>query len=129
MHPVVFLSGWLVLAVLFALQEWVTERTWNYHLPFGKVYLLWAVNFLLWGIICWIIWWRLGEWIQSATLRSIILYVVPLSIVLSVVEEVIWVSCTWDIGSGIPRGPTCIVWAILSIRRWSIISSSSGLSS
>ncbi len=100
MHPVVFLSGWLVLAVLFALQEWVTERTWNYHLPFGKVYLLWAVNFLLWGIICWIIWWRLGEWIQSATLRSIILYVVPLSIVLSVVEEVIWVSCTWDIRLG-----------------------------
>ena len=100
MHPVVFLSGWLVLAVLFALQEWVTERTWNYHLPFGKVYLLWAVNFLLWGIICWIIWWRLGEWIQRATLRSIILYIVPLSIVLSVVEEVVWVSCTWDIRLG-----------------------------
>ncbi len=54
MHPAIFLSGWLVLAAFFALQEWVDKRTWNYDVQFGKVYLLWAIHFLLWGIICWI---------------------------------------------------------------------------
>jgi len=100
MHPVVFLSGWLVLAALFALQEWVDKRTWNYDIHFGKVYLLWAIHFLLWGIISWVLWWRLGEWIQRTTLKGIVLFVVPLSIVVSVLEEAIWVACTWDIRLG-----------------------------
>jgi len=100
MHPVVFLSGWLVLAALFALQEWVDKRAWNYDIHFGKVYLLWASQFLLWGIISWVLWWRLGEWIQRATLKIILLCVIPLSIVISVVEEAIWVACTWDIRLG-----------------------------
>jgi two-component system, LytTR family, sensor kinase len=100
MHPIVFLSGWLVLAAFFALQEWVTSRAWNYHLQFGRVYLLWAIQFLLWGLICWIMWWTLGEWIQRAKLKSILLYVVPLSIVVSVLEEVIWVACTWHFRVG-----------------------------
>jgi two-component system LytT family sensor kinase len=100
MHPVVFLSGWLVLAALFALQEWVDKRTWNYDIHFGKVYLLWAIHFLLWGMISWVLWWRLGEWIQRTTLKSIVIFVVPLSIVVSVLEEAVWVACTWDIRLG-----------------------------
>jgi len=100
MHPVIFFSGWLILAVFFALQEWVDKRTWNYDLQFGKVYLLWAIHFLLWGAICWILWWKLGYWIQRATLKCILRYVVPLSIVVSLLEEAIWVACSWSIRLG-----------------------------
>jgi hypothetical protein len=100
MHPAVFLSGWLVLAALFALQEWVDKRTWNYDVHFGKVYLLWAILFLLWGITCWVLWWKLGERIQRATLKSVLLYGVPLSVVVSVLVEAAWVACTWDIRLG-----------------------------
>jgi len=100
MHPVVFLSGWLVLAALFALQEWLHGRSWNYNIPFGKIYLLWAIQFLLWGIISWIIWWRLGDWIQRATLKPILTRVVPLSILVSVLEEAIWVAATWNVRLG-----------------------------
>jgi two-component system, LytTR family, sensor kinase len=100
MHPVVFLSGWLVLAVLFALQEWVGSRTWNYNIQFGKVYLLWAIDFLLWGILCWILWWWLGEFIQRATIKCILTRVVPLSIAVSVLQEMIWVALTWNIRLG-----------------------------
>ncbi len=100
MHPVIFLSGWLVLAALFALQEWMVTRTWNYNIQFGKVYLLWAIQFLLWGIICWVLWWRLGEWIQRAPLKCILVRVIPLSIVVSVFEEVIWVAVTWNVRLG-----------------------------
>ena len=94
------MSGWLALAVLFALQDWATFRAWNEYQEFGRLYLLWAIQFLLWGFICWIMWWKLGEWIQRATLRSIFLYVLPLSIAVSILEEVIWVTCTWPLRIG-----------------------------
>jgi two-component system, LytTR family, sensor kinase len=100
MHPVVFLSGWLVLATLFALQEWATSRAWNYHLAFGRVYLLWAIQFLLWGVICWIMWWKLRDYIQRANLKSILIRIIPLSIAVSILEEVIWVACTWHFRIG-----------------------------
>jgi two-component system, LytTR family, sensor kinase len=103
MHPVIFLSGWLVLAALFALQEWLgAVRNWDYHLQFVNVYLLWAIQFLLWGGMCWVMWWKLGEWIQRATLKSIFLYVIPLSIIVSVLQEAIWVALTWKIRLGQP---------------------------
>jgi two-component system LytT family sensor kinase len=100
MHPVVFLTGWLVLAALFALQEWATYRSWSEHPEFGRVYLLWAIQFLLWGLICWVMWWKLGEWIQRATIKSILLYVIPLSIGVSILEEVIWVAASWHFRVG-----------------------------
>ena len=89
-----------MLAALFALQEWLHGRSWNYNISFGKIYLLWAIQFLLWGIISWIIWWRLGDWIQRATLSSILTRLVPLSILVSVLEEAIWVAATWNIRLG-----------------------------
>ncbi|MBV8114173.1 MAG: histidine kinase [Silvibacterium sp.] len=89
-----------MLAALFAFQEWVGARTWNYNLQFGKVYLLWAIHFLLWGAICWILWWKLRDYFQRATLKSILTCIVPLSIVLSILEEVIWVACTWHFRVG-----------------------------
>ena len=100
MHPLIFLSGWLVLAALFALQEWVGARTWNYDLKFGKVYLLWAMHFLLWSIICWLLWWKLRDYFQRADLRSILIRIVPLSIAISVFEEVVWVACSWHFRVG-----------------------------
>jgi two-component system LytT family sensor kinase len=100
MHPVVFLSGWLVLAALFAFQEWVGARTWNYNLHFGKVYLLWAIHFFLWSIICWILWWKLRDYIECANLRSILTRIVPLSIAVSLFEEAIWVAGTWHFRVG-----------------------------
>ena len=51
-------------------------------------------------------------------LSSILILVVPLSIVVSVLEEVIWVACTWDIRLGNRSVDlSCIGWSILSIRR------------
>jgi two-component system, LytTR family, sensor kinase len=100
LHPVIFVSGWLVLAALFALQEWVGARTWDYSLQFGKVYLLWAMHFLLWSIICWVLWWKLRDYFQRASLKIILTRIVPLSIAISVLEEVIWVALTWHFRVG-----------------------------
>jgi two-component system, LytTR family, sensor kinase len=100
MHPAVFLSGWVVLAALFALQEYVAERAWNYHLQFGRVFLLWAVHFLLWGIFCWLIWWKLRGLIQRAAIKCILTRIVPLSLAVSVLEEAIWVACFPNVPMG-----------------------------
>jgi two-component system, LytTR family, sensor kinase len=100
MHPVVFLAGWVVLAGLFALQEYVGMRSWNYHVPFDQLFYAWTVHFLLWGIICWMIWWRLREPIQSVGLRCILTRVVPLSILVSVLEEAVWVAVCWNVPIG-----------------------------
>jgi two-component system, LytTR family, sensor kinase len=93
MHPPIFLGAWMALGILFALQEYIGARSWNYHISFMTVLLAWGVHFLLWGLICQVIWWRLSERIQTATIQCILTRVVPLSIVVSVLEDVIWVAC------------------------------------
>ncbi|WP_446743934.1 sensor histidine kinase [Silvibacterium acidisoli] len=93
LHPVVFLSGWVLLACLFAAQEYVADRSWNHTLSFGYVFELWAFDFILWGVICLVMWWKLRERIETASSRCIVLYVVPLSLLVSVLQEAIWVAC------------------------------------
>ena len=100
MHPAIFLCGWVVLAGLFALQEYVGSRSWNYHLQFGQVFYAWTVHFLLWGVICWVIWWRFRGPIQSVGSWCIFTRVVPLSILVSVLEEVVWVAVCWNVPIG-----------------------------
>jgi len=93
MRPVVFLGGWVALGALFALQEYVGARSWNYHVSFTTILLAWSVHFFLWGLICQFIWWKLWDSLQSADLKSIFTRVVPLSIAVSVLEDAVWVAC------------------------------------
>jgi two-component system, LytTR family, sensor kinase len=101
MRPPVFLATWLALGALFALQEYVYARSWNYHhVSFGPLLLAWEGHFLAWGLICQIIWWKLRERIQRASIKDIFMTFVPLSIIVSVLEEVIWVACFPNIPIG-----------------------------
>jgi anti-sigma regulatory factor (Ser/Thr protein kinase) len=52
----------------------------------------WGVQYFLLGAICWLLWWRFGQYVQSANLRTMLTIVLPLSIAVSVVEEMIWVT-------------------------------------
>lgn len=91
MHPAIFISGAVLLGCLFALQEWTSSRFWNYHINLHLLLAAWAMQYFLWGVLCWIIWWQFRPQIYNATLRTILTVFLPLSIVLSVVEEMIWV--------------------------------------
>jgi two-component system, LytTR family, sensor kinase len=75
------------------LQEYVSTRSWYRHIGFRILLLAWELQFLLWGIICQTLWWRLRERIVQADLKYILLRIVPLSITVSVLEETIWVGC------------------------------------
>jgi two-component system LytT family sensor kinase len=91
MHPVIFLGGAVLLGALFALQEWFSSRSWNYHIRLGLLLEAWGVQYFLWGALCWLIWWKLRPQINNATPRTMLTLFVPLSIAVSVIEEMIWI--------------------------------------
>jgi two-component system, LytTR family, sensor kinase len=91
MHPAAFLGVGALLAVLFALQAWVESRQMEHHPSLTLLLEAWGVQYLLWALICWLLWWLLGPRLQKVNLFWAIVAVLPLSIVTSVVEEMIWV--------------------------------------
>ena len=89
MHPAIFISGTVVLGCLFAVQEWISSRFWwNYHINLRLLLAAWGVQYLIWGILCWIMWWQFRPQINKANLRTILTVFLPLSIVISVIEEI-----------------------------------------
>lgn len=93
MNPAAFLGVGALLAVMFALQEWVEVRQLNHHISLSLLLEAWGVQFLVWGLICWTLWWSLGPKLQKVNLFWTIVGVLPLSIAASVAEEMIWVLC------------------------------------
>jgi two-component system, LytTR family, sensor kinase len=92
MHPAIFIAIFVLLGAFFALQEWMSVRLWSsYRIAITMLLEAWGVYYLLWGIFCWFLWWWLGPRIQRARVMSIVTRVIPLSIVASVAQEMIWV--------------------------------------
>jgi two-component system, LytTR family, sensor kinase len=92
MHPAVFLTAWLLLGLLFALQDYGMSRSWGYHPKFFLILAAEGVHFCLWGVICLSIWWKLRPAFQQDKLRSILIWLIPLSLLVSVLEEAMWVA-------------------------------------
>jgi sensor histidine kinase YesM len=93
MHPAIFVSASVLLGELFALQDWMGMRLWSYHVGILVLLEAWGMQYLLWGVICWVLWWQLGQYIQKANLLCILTRIFPLSIITSVLVEMIWVLC------------------------------------
>ena len=91
MNPAIFISASVLLGTLFALQEWVTLRQMGSHAPPSIFFESWGTHFLLWGILCWLLWRFLRKQVQSANLKTMLAVFLPLSIIVSVGEEMIWV--------------------------------------
>jgi signal transduction histidine kinase len=105
MHPAIFISGAVLLGFLFALQEWISSRFWNYHINLRLLLSAWGVQYLLWGVLCWLVWWQLRPQINNATLRTILTFFLPLSIIISVLEEMIWIMVFPQLPMGRPPMP------------------------
>lgn len=95
MRPIPFLGSFLIVGLLFAMQQWLGMRIWypkadtNLPVAIGA----WELQYLLWGIFCWVLWRRLGSTLQKAGWRYIVFRMVPLSILLSVVVEMALTAC------------------------------------
>jgi two-component system, LytTR family, sensor kinase len=97
MHPAIFVSSAVLLGELFALQDWMGMRLWSYHVGIRILLEAWGMQYFIWGVVCWLLWWQWGRHVQKANLFRLITLVLPLSIVLSVLEEMIWVLCFPDL--------------------------------
>jgi two-component system LytT family sensor kinase len=92
MHPVVFLSGWVALGLLFGFQELADASISGWKIPLWAPLVGCALEFLLWGLIFLGMWCFLRVSIQSASPRQMILQYLPLSVLVSILEEVIFVA-------------------------------------
>jgi two-component system LytT family sensor kinase len=90
MQPLVFLSGWVVLALLFGFQDFAMETVAGWKIPAWVLLSAWTIEFLLWGLAFLGMWRFLRQSIQSASLRQMLLQYFPLSVLLGVLEEVVF---------------------------------------
>ena len=104
MHPAIFVTGAVSLGLLFALQEVISSRFWNYKVHMGLLLEAWGVQYLLWGVLCWLLWWKLRPQINKPA-GWWMLIVLPLSIVVSIVEEMIWITVFPRLPLGRPQMP------------------------
>jgi two-component system LytT family sensor kinase len=52
----------------------------------------WGVEFLIWGVLCWLFWRFLGRQIIRSRYKEMLLWVTPLSIATTAIKEMIWVT-------------------------------------
>jgi two-component system, LytTR family, sensor kinase len=105
LNPAVFIGAFTLLGMLFALQEWVSLRSWNSHIiiTFRLLSAAWCVHYFLLGSICWLLWWLWGQHIQKASLALMMTRLLPLSLAVSVFEEMIWVGVFPQLPLGLPH--------------------------
>lgn len=89
MRPLPFLATFLIIGLLFALQQWLGARIWYPKMVIDPIPVIeaWELQYLIWGIFCWFLWLGLGASLQKAGWRYILVRLVPLSIVMSVAVE------------------------------------------
>jgi two-component system, LytTR family, sensor kinase len=91
LHPALFISGWIALGALFAAQEWITVQRWGYHLSARILFASWCVEYLVWGVLFWALWRFFWTFLLGADLRRIFTLILPLSMGVAVLKEMIWV--------------------------------------
>ena len=83
MRPIPFLGSFLIVGLLFALQQWLGMRICVKSPRYSLLPAIagWELQYLLWGIFCWFLWLWLGDSLQKAGWRYILFRIVPLSVV------------------------------------------------
>jgi two-component system, LytTR family, sensor kinase len=92
MHPVVFVSAFTVLGLLFAAQEWLNIHHSGYSVSTALVFESWGAQYFLWGVLCWGLWRIFEAFIQNAGVGRVLAVGIPVSLVTCFFEEMIWVA-------------------------------------
>jgi two-component system LytT family sensor kinase len=91
MHPAVFIPLWVMLGMVFAFQDWLNFRRWGYHVSAKITFESWGVEYLVLGVLCWLMWRFLHPFIVRANALDMLTWVLPLSVAFGYVKEMIWV--------------------------------------
>jgi hypothetical protein len=105
MHPAVFIGTMVLMSQVFALQEWVGMHHMGHHVDLASLIGAWAFHFYLWGAICWTLGALLRPAIERAGIVQIVAGFLPLSIVLSVVEEMAFLLVFYRLPINHPNMP------------------------
>jgi two-component system, LytTR family, sensor kinase len=92
MRPVVFLSGSVALGILFGFQEYVDMSLDAWKIPLWVPLASWTLDFLLWGLTFLFMWRFLRMSIQTASTRQMLLQYLPLSVLVGVLVEVLYIA-------------------------------------
>jgi two-component system, LytTR family, sensor kinase len=92
MHPAFFITAFTVLGILFALQEWTNMVMEGYSIGPALFFESWGLQYFLWGVIGWVLWRTLGSFIQTVSPIRMLTVVLPASLVICLVEDIIWVA-------------------------------------
>jgi two-component system LytT family sensor kinase len=105
LHPLIFVGAFTSLGMLFALQEWVNLRSWPQYTAITLKLLIeaWCMQYFLLGCIFWLLWWYLGHHIQKVSALVMVTCVLPLSLAVGVLEEMIWVAVFPRLPLGLPH--------------------------
>ena len=112
MRPLIFISGSVLVGLLFAFQEWWSLHRMGFHFKAAVFFESWGFQFFVWGGICWLLWRFLRVHIQLASLVSTLAVFLPMSIVLSLCQQMLYVSVFQDLP---PDHPEPSYWKRLSI--------------
>jgi two-component system, LytTR family, sensor kinase len=91
MHPAFFVTAFTLLGLLFAAQEWINAHHMDYQIGAAIIFESWGLQYFLWGIIWWLLWRLFRPLIQEASVKQMLLMIVPASLVIFLLEEMIWV--------------------------------------
>jgi two-component system, LytTR family, sensor kinase len=91
MNPAIFISSTVLVGLLFAFQEWISLRHMGYHMAAPIFFESWGFQFFVWGTLCWVVWRSLGNWIQRAKVTAVLTIFLPLSIAMSLAQQMLFV--------------------------------------
>lgn len=91
MHPAIFIPAFTLLGLIFSLQQSLNMYREGYSSKFLLELGTWGTQYFLWGVFWWLAWRHAGRFIQELSLRRILTVVIPASLVICLVEQMIWV--------------------------------------
>lgn len=91
MKPAIFISSSVVVGLLFGFQEWLSVRHMGYRMHALIFFEWWGFQFLAWGAVCWLLWRLFGAHIQSAGILTTLTVFLPLSVVISLAQQMLFV--------------------------------------
>jgi two-component system LytT family sensor kinase len=90
MHPAICIPAFVVVGELFALQTWINLTHWGYHVGSVILFAAWGIQYLIWGVLLWLMWRFLPHLITKSNLTEVLTRILPLSLVFPVIEELIF---------------------------------------
>lgn len=94
LNPAVFISAFMLVGLLFALQQWIEMRMWypKAHMSILIVCGAWMLQYFVWGVLCWSLWFWLGPQLRKFNWKYLVFRLLPLSILMSLCVELALVT-------------------------------------